>query len=139
MKVDLTPRYRAWMWLLLPSTLGFGTAALWARSLNWPRAIDAESLTLRSRRKISWREVRAIAVHRDYVDGCIFHLDIQATDGKWRIPISVLDNGQRVAATIVAMFKQSRRARRAPVDPSFIRSPTLQPTRYTSQTTHTLA
>jgi hypothetical protein len=145
MRVNLMPRYRILMCLFVPSTLGFGTAALWARSLSWPHAIDAEALTLRSRRKIAWKEIRAITVHRSYVDRQIFDLDIQAAGSKWRVPIRALEDGQRVAATIIAMFKQTRRAKakesgtNSAHDAPFVRPPNLQPPRYASETTHAAA
>jgi hypothetical protein len=113
MNVALSPRYRLWMWLLLPATLGVGTAGLWARSLSWPCSIDAEAITLRSRRKLPWTAIRAIAVRRDYFDGRIVQIQIHFLDGGCKIPAGALRDGESAAATIVAMFKAARRPRPA--------------------------
>jgi hypothetical protein len=69
LKLVLAPKYRFWMLALLPITLGLGTAALWARSLNLPCSIDAEGLTFRYGRKVPWRSIRRIGVCRGYLDG----------------------------------------------------------------------
>jgi hypothetical protein len=62
MKVALAHRYRAWMFVLLPSTLGLGSAALWLHSLNWPLELDEAGLTLRNHRQVSWDAIRKIGV-----------------------------------------------------------------------------
>jgi hypothetical protein len=51
-KMCLSPRYRLWMRIILPKTLGVGTTLL---TLAWPRAIELETVTLRGRRRIRWR------------------------------------------------------------------------------------
>jgi hypothetical protein len=111
MKVGLAFQYRLWMCLLLPSTLGVGTARLWARSLNWPCSIDSEALTLRSRRQVRWEAIRTIAVRRDYVDGHVSRIDIHYPGGSCEIPVHALRDGESIAATILAMFKAARHAR----------------------------
>jgi hypothetical protein len=64
MKVALAPRYRTWMFVLFPSTLGLGSAALWLHSLNWPLELDEAGLTLRNHRQVSWAAIRKIGVSR---------------------------------------------------------------------------
>jgi hypothetical protein len=113
MKVCLAPRYRFWMWLLLPTTLGIGTGLLWMLSLGWPRAIGAETLTLRGRRRIRWGEITAIKVRCDYMDGRITRIDVHHPRGRSRIAVNALLNGQVVATIILASFKRARRARPA--------------------------
>ena len=51
MKVALAAHYRVWMAVLFPMTLGVGTAALWARALDWPCNVDRDGVTLRYRRR----------------------------------------------------------------------------------------
>jgi hypothetical protein len=111
MKVVLAHRYRIWMLALLPATLGVGTAALWARSLSWPARIDAHGLTLRSRRRLAWRAIRQITVVRDYLDGHVARIDIHRHGGVSQIPVRALHDGERIAALILTLFKQSRRER----------------------------
>jgi hypothetical protein len=139
MRVRLARRYRAWMWLLLPLTLGLGTAALWVHSLEWPLIIDSEALTLRSRRKLSWNKIRKITTHRDYVDDRILQLDIQTAGSQWRIPMRELEDGQTVAVTIVSAFRQSRRRAKSKVWSDAARdfSPTIQPVHPKQPLTHT--
>jgi hypothetical protein len=119
MKVCLAPRYLLWMWILLPTTCGAGTALLWMLSLGWPRAVEAETLTLRGgllrgRRSIRWGEIAAIKVRCDYIDGRVTRIDIEHARGRSSIAVNALRNGQVVAATILANFKRARRARSAP-------------------------
>jgi hypothetical protein len=111
MKVCLAPRYRLWMWLLLPTTLGMGTALLWMFSLGWPRAIGTETLTLRGWRRIRWGEITAIKLRCDYMDGRITRIDVHHPRGRSRIAVNALLNGQVVATIILASFKRARRAR----------------------------
>jgi hypothetical protein len=138
MRVHLARRYRTWMWLLLPSTLGLGTAALWAHSLEWPLIIDAEALTLRSRRKLSWSKIRKITTHRDYGDDRILQLDIQTASSQWRIPMRGLEDAQTVAVTIVSVFRQSRRRAKSKVWSDAARdfSPAIQPVHPEQSLTH---
>jgi hypothetical protein len=127
MKVLLAPR-RAWMWILLPATAGLGTLALWARSLNWPLSVDANGVIMRHRGRVPWKSIRKISVWRDYCDGTsrAVHPAEMAT-GKGlvaptgdihhrricTIPVRALHDGDSVAETILAMFKESRRQGRA--------------------------
>jgi hypothetical protein len=111
MKVCLSPRYRLWMWLLLPTTLGLGTALLWMLALGWPREIEPETLTLRGRRSIRWREICAVKLRCNYMDGRITRIDVHYPRGRSRIAVNALQNGQVVAAIILASFKRARRAR----------------------------
>ncbi len=131
MKVALARRYRIWMLALLPATLGIGTAALWARSLNWPCDIDREGLMLRCRRKIHWRVIRQVTVVRDYLDGHVARIDIDCPGGISRIPVHALYDGEHIAAVILAMFKKSRRQQlhqlRASRDVASTGAPALQP------------
>jgi hypothetical protein len=112
MKVVLAPRYRLWMLALVPTTLGVGTAALWARSLNWPRSVDGEGVTLRYRRKIPWESIRKVCVYRDYLDGHVSRIDIHHQESVSKIPTRPLRDGENVARIILASFKLARRAHR---------------------------
>jgi hypothetical protein len=107
MKIALAPHYRNWMVALVPMTLGLGTVALWARSLNWPLIVDETGLTLRSHRRVEWRSVRAIGLSRSYLDGHVLHLRIHHERGTSIIPVRGLRDGEAVASTIVAMFKRT--------------------------------
>ena len=106
MKVALALEYRIRMFALLPATLGLGTAILWARSLRWPCRIDADGMTLRYRRRVLWKSIEKINVGRDYRDGHVSQIDMT-------IPMRALRDGQSIATTILATFKQVRRARPA--------------------------
>jgi hypothetical protein len=109
MKVALARGYRNWMFALLPATLGVGTAVLWARSLRWPRDIDAHGLTLGYRRKVSWRSIERIGVWRDYCDGDVSRIDIHHDGSVERVPVRSLRDGQMIASTILARFKERHR------------------------------
>jgi hypothetical protein len=64
MKVTLARQYRIWMLVLLPTTLGLGTVALWWRSRDWPLTIDESGLILRRRTRVDWRFVSNVGVSR---------------------------------------------------------------------------
>ena len=131
MKIELAPNYRKWMLLLLPATLGLGTAALWIMSLKWPLRIDEEGLTLRDRRRIGWHSIRKISFSRNYLDGRVSRIRIYHETGLARIRTDRLQHGQDVARIVLAMFAhvnrirstQPRRQARAPsAEPGAIRA-----------------
>jgi len=99
------------MWLLLPTTLGVGTAVLWARSLNWPRSIGSGAVILRSRRRVPWDTIRTISVRRHYCDDHTSRIEISFRGGRCTFPTRALRNGESVAAATLAMFKQTGRMR----------------------------
>jgi hypothetical protein len=113
MKIALAPRYRTWMVLLLPSTLGLGSAVLWLRTLPWPVEIDptGTGLTLRSHRRVAWSSIRKIGVSRSYLDGHISEMRIHHDRGVNKIPLNALEDGERVARIILAMFARIDSAR----------------------------
>lgn len=111
MKVTLATEYRLRMFVLLPTTLGFGTVILWIRSLRWPSSVDADGLTLRYRRKIPWKSIERINVWRDYCDGHLSQIDIHHHGSIDKIPLHALRDGESIAGTILATFKQARRFR----------------------------
>jgi hypothetical protein len=111
MKVALAHRYRAWMFVLLPSTLGLGSAALWLHSLNWPLELDEAGLALRNRRQVRWAAIRKIGVSRSYRDGHVCQIRIHYGDGVSKIPVHALQDGQTVVRTILTMFGNADRAR----------------------------
>jgi hypothetical protein len=107
MKAALAPEYRITMF----ATLGLGTAILWARSLRWPCSIDTDGLTLRYYRKVPWKSIEKINVWRDYYDGHVSRIDIHHRGSVDRIALRASRNGQNIATTVLAMFKQVSRAR----------------------------
>jgi hypothetical protein len=111
MKVALAHRYRTWMFALLPSTLGLGSAALWLHSLNWPLEFDEAGLTLRNHRQVSWDAIRKIGVSRSYRDGHVCQIRIHYDDGVSKIPVHALQDGQTVVRAILTMFARADRAR----------------------------
>jgi hypothetical protein len=113
MKIELAPNYRNWMLLLLPTTLGLGTAALWLISLGWPLSVDEEGLTLRDHRRVSWGSIRKIGVSRCYLDGHVSQIRIHHGTGVANIRIDRLQDGQDVARIILAMFEHVNQLRRA--------------------------
>ncbi|MGE3148687.1 MAG: hypothetical protein AB7K04_06415 [Pseudorhodoplanes sp.] len=108
MKIALALRYRVLMAALLPVTLGVGTIALWALSRKWPLVVDAEGITLRHHRKVPWGSISKIGLRRDYLGGQVSRIDIHHDHGTSRIPTCNLHDGERVAADILYLFKQSR-------------------------------
>ena len=111
MKVALAPRYRTWMFVLFPSTLGLGSAALWLHSMNWPLELDQAGLTLRNHRQVSWAAIRKIGVSRNYRDGHVSQIRIHYGDGISKIPVHALQDGQTVVRAILTMFANADRAR----------------------------
>jgi len=111
MKIELAPNYPNWMLLLLPTTLGLGTAALWLMSLKWPLRIDEEGLTLRDRRRIGWHSIRKISISRNYLDGRVSRIRIYHESGLARIRTDRLQHGQDVARIVLAMFAHFNRIR----------------------------
>jgi hypothetical protein len=105
----LAPRYRFWMWILLPWTLGLGSAVLWIRSLNWPLHFDEDGLTLRNHRRMHWGAIRKIGVSRRYLDGRVFEIRIHSQDGVSKIPARALRDGETVVRAILTMFEQTAR------------------------------
>ena len=113
MKVELAPNYRNWMLVLLPATLGLGTAAMWLMSLGWPQSIDEEGLTLRDRRRVDWGSIRKIRVSRSYLDDHVSHIRIHHASGVAKIRIDRLQHGQDVARIVLAMFEHANQVRSA--------------------------
>ena len=120
MKVALAPHYRLWMYALFPMTLGVGTAALWARSRDWPLDVDADGLTLRHHRRVSWNSIGKISVRRDYCDGRISRIDIHHDDRVSKIPVSALHDGEQVAEVILTSFKHAQNDRAGGVFPATV-------------------
>ena len=110
MKVALAPGY--WMFALLPTTLGVGTAVLWTLSLRWPRSIDAHGLTLGDRRKVPWQSIERIGVWRDYCGRDVSRIDIHHGGSVERVPVRWLRDGQMIASMILALFKERRHGER---------------------------
>jgi hypothetical protein len=92
------------MFVLFPSTLGLGSAALWLHSLNWPLELDEAGLTFRNHRQVSWAAIKKIGVSRSYRDGHVCQIRIHYCDGVSRIPVYALKDGQTVVRTILTMF-----------------------------------
>ena len=111
MKVALAHRYRTWMFVLLPSTLGLGSAALWLHSLNWPLELDEAGLTLRNHRHVNWASIRKIGVSRSYRDGHVCQIRIHYGDGVNKIPVHALQDGQTIVRAILTMFARADRSR----------------------------
>jgi hypothetical protein len=111
MKVALAAQYRAWMLALFPATLGVGTAALWFRSRNWPLAIDETGVRLRSHRYLNWASIIKLGVSRNYLDGSVSHIRMHHADGIIKVPVSGLEDGQAVLATMIFMFKRTSGAK----------------------------
>jgi hypothetical protein len=99
------------MFVLLPSTLGLGSAALWLHSMNWPVEFDDAGLTLRNRRQVSWSAIRKIGVSRSYRDGHVSQIRIHYFDGVSKIPVRALHDGQTVVRAILTKFADVDRAR----------------------------
>jgi hypothetical protein len=98
----LSPRYRLWMRILLPTTLGVGTLLL---SLAWPRAIELETVTLRGRRRIRGRaRDHRHKLRCEYRDWHITRIDVHHPRGRSRIPVNALHR-QVIAAIILQVSK----------------------------------
>jgi hypothetical protein len=111
MKVALAHRYRTWMFVLLPSTLGLGSAALWLHSLKWPLELDESGLTLRNHRQVSWAAITKIGVSRSYRDGHVCQIRIHHGNGVSKIPVHALKDGQTIVRAILTMFANADRDR----------------------------
>lgn len=109
MKIVLAPRYRRWMFALLPSTLGVGSAVMWLQTLNWPLSLDDNGITLRNRRQVNWRSIRKIGVSRSYLDGHVSEISIHHENGISKVPARALHDGQAVVTTILERFQQTSR------------------------------
>jgi hypothetical protein len=98
MKVCLAPRLRLWMWMLLPTARGVGTAFL---SLDWPRAIEPNTLTLRSRLRMRWGKIPTIKHRSAYMEGPITGIDVQP--GRSSIAVSALRRLQKGSSCTVRL------------------------------------
>jgi hypothetical protein len=107
MDVTLAARYRVWMLMLFPSTLGIGALALWLRALNWPRRITLDGVILRNRRVIRWQSVKEVCVRRHCRDGHVSRIDIRYAEGSISIPIKPLQDGQSVARVLLSAFREA--------------------------------
>jgi hypothetical protein len=111
MRVALAAPYRIGMFALLPVTFGVGTAVLWLRSSSWPLRIDPAGLILRNHRRIDWRSIKRIGVSRSLRDDRVSQIRIHHDGGVSKIPMRRLQDGEKVATAIVAMFEQTSRGR----------------------------
>lgn len=107
MKVALAPRYRMWMLVLFPTTLGLGTVILWLRSLSWPLNVDESGLTFRHRRRVQWNSVKRICVSRSYLDGHVSTVRIDYDGGAKIFPVDSLKDGQTVVRDILRTYRSS--------------------------------
>jgi hypothetical protein len=112
MRVALARRYRIWMLLLLPVTLGLGTLVLWLRSLKWPRRIDDCGITLRCRYRLDWGSIKRIGLSRSYVDGHCAEIRIHHAWGTSKVPVDDLQDGETVVQVMVEKFELARTRRR---------------------------
>jgi hypothetical protein len=112
MRIALASHYRIWMLALFPITLGFGSAALWLRSCNWPLSIDDAGIILRRHRRVGWHSIKRIGTSRSYLDGRISEIRIYYDGGVSRVPVRALQNGQNVVSIILAMFARSNELQR---------------------------
>jgi hypothetical protein len=110
MKVILARDY--WRGLLrLSAKLDVSDAIIWLRRSKWPLEINETGLTLRNRRRISWRSIRKIGVSRSYLDGHISQIRIHYKGEISRVPIEAIQDGDKIARVILAMFAALERAR----------------------------
>jgi hypothetical protein len=108
MDVRLTQRYRFWMWLLLPLTLGVGTLAMFANAMRWPRQLDARGIVLRNGRLMRWSDITRLGVVEHHFEREVIELDVYFTNGVARVPVRHLEDGEQVAAAVRANFHRSR-------------------------------
>ncbi len=109
MNVRLSQRYRFWMWLLLPLTLGVGTLALWLYALRWPLRLEKNGILLRNGLFVRWGDITRLGVVEREFEQEAIRLDLFFKGGVARVPVQYLDHGERVAATIRASFHGPRR------------------------------
>jgi hypothetical protein len=107
MKVALAARYRSWMFVLVPATLGLGTVALWLHSRNWPLMIDETGVRLRSQRYLNWTSITKLSVSRSYLDGSVSHVRMHHSGGVTKIPVTGLEDGESVLSTMISLFKRT--------------------------------
>jgi hypothetical protein len=108
MKVVLARYYRIWMLVLLPTTVGLGTVALWLRSIRWPLWINERGVVLRRHHgRVGWNSVSKIALARRYIDGRCSQIRIYHGKRISKIPVDALEDGQAGAGAMIAMFARA--------------------------------
>ena len=110
MDIRLAERYRFWMWLLLPLTLGVGTMVLWAQARQWPRRIDRKGVQLRSGRYVPWSEINRIGVTKRQFDEELVRVDLYFDSGKAQVPAAKLQYGEKVGEAIRILVQRARRS-----------------------------
>jgi hypothetical protein len=95
------------MLLLLPTTAGLGTVALWLRSMNWPLRIDEDGVVLRHHGRVDWHSVTKLGLSRSYLDGNCSQIRIYYGRGTSKIPVDALEDGQAVVRAIVTFFERA--------------------------------
>ena len=117
MEIRLAQRYRFWMWLLLPLTLGTGTLLLWHNARQWPRRIDRSGLHLRSGRFVEWTEITRMGVTKRHFDDELVRVDLYFKSGKAQVPAAQLQFGDKVGEAIRVLVQRARRETMAPESP----------------------
>jgi hypothetical protein len=117
MEIRLAHRYRLWMWLLLPLTLGVGTLLLWLHARQWPRRIERGGLELRSGRFVPWQDIKRMGVTKRHFDDEMVRVDLYCQNGKIQVPAAQLQYGDKVGEAIRALVQHARRETMVPERP----------------------
>lgn len=109
MKVELALRFRIWMLLLLPLTLGVGTVAMWVWAQRLPRWVDNNGIQFRNGRFLRWAEVKRLGVIEQSFSDETARIDLYFKDGTSRIPLTFLADGTYVGDAIRSHFRSAKK------------------------------
>jgi len=110
MTIDLGPGFKMALWLLGLFTCGVGALALWLTARSWPRTMDDDGITLRSGKRVLWRDCTRVVQVTAMGDGTRISGRAELEFGKVKVPLvpqsvlqgqAMLDFASRRVGTLV--------------------------------------
>ncbi|MFT0862382.1 hypothetical protein [Ancylobacter sp. G4_0304] len=105
-KIQARPngRFKTFLLILAPLTLGIGSLALWFWHRSFVEAVDENGITLASGRNVPWSKVLSFHSRkhqsRDHGEHKVTRLDIQLEEGRAVILPGWLENGEELIDAI---------------------------------------
>lgn len=109
MEINLSQRYRFWMQLLVPLTLGIGTLALWLWAQRWPRHLDDRGILLRNGQLLRWSDIKRIGVIEQQFSDETARIDLYVKGSIIRLQMNFLANGAQISDVIRSHFRHAKR------------------------------
>ncbi|WAC26897.1 hypothetical protein [Ancylobacter sp. SL191] len=101
-------RFLVWLLILLPTTFGIGSLALWFWHRSFVYKVDPSGIYLWSGRFVPWKDVTGLLSRKSYshVDHNVLRLDVLFDQGRGVVLPRWLENGEEVVQAVRAQVRQ---------------------------------